>query len=276
MFSVFFGYSSKALRLNGFIMWFFVRRCSPFLCVAFSLIHALFSFASATESADDWSLFDNNSGSPSLFEEDTELAFEPLRISDDTTPSLFDDKFTSDLFNDEFTSGLFSDESNLGLRLGEVDSSASITSTDFDQNWLADADPEFKCISLTDQFISKRRRADNICTPDTTPMDQEPSKNTDPPSQIPGSDAQFPPPGSNPGRHNDQPENDPSPRPAKYRPNTNFDFQYCPSGLLGYRMYAVCDSGSEQDRYYNRISDLTTLVYCTPRMFPAALPGSHR
>lgn len=76
---------------------------------------------------------------------------------------------------------------------------------------------------------------------------QEPSTDVQQPLDNP--DGLFPPPGSNPGREPGE-MNDPKPRPSGVTSvaNSDFDFQYCPSGLGGYRLYAVCDSGFESDR----------------------------
>lgn len=102
------------------------------------------------------------------------------------------------------------------------------------------------CVSYEGQPISRIRR-DNLCVDDSligTPA---------PAAQAPkeGTDATFPPIGSNlerlPGRRND-----PKPRrrtDTNAALNTEEDFKFCPSGVNGYRQYAVCDSGLEQNRH---------------------------
>lgn len=75
----------------------------------------------------------------------------------------------------------------------------------------------------------------------------------------------FPPPGSNKKRL-PGPENDPKPRPSTEVANSPFDFEYCGSGFDGWRQYAVCDSGFENDRTLMRYSPIFhALFHCTRR-----------
>lgn len=198
------------------------------------------SFAAPVESANDMLLFDSDL--TSSFWEDTELTMDPLLTvssSDDQLPSLFDDE-----------PSFFS-----------LDLSAPMSSLDLDQDLLAATDNA--CVFLDDQFIGKRRRADEFCSPNTVPAKKKSTENP-----IPGAGnvyPNFPPPDSNPGRYGNSPLHDPAPRPTTDWVNTDFDFIYCPSGRWGYRQYAICDSGSELDRHIDRLRNLITLVNVTPR-----------
>lgn len=101
------------------------------------------------------------------------------------------------------------------------------------------------CVSYEGQPFSRIRR-DNFCVDQSSP--QNPPAAVQQP--IVGSDATFPPTGSHPGRLSGK-QNDPKPR-VRSRPNeadnTEEDFMFCPSGIDGYRDFAVCDSGLEKDR----------------------------
>ena len=103
-----------------------------------------------------------------------------------------------------------------------------------------------ECVSYEGQPSSRIRR-DNVCVDES--LRQSPPTAAQQP--IGGSDATFPPIGSNPGRISDA-INDPKPR-VRSQPNaadnTEEDFMLCPSGTDGYREYAVCDSGFEEDRW---------------------------
>lgn len=216
------------------------------------------SFASPIESVnnDDLSLFGTNDAS--LFDNNEA----PLSSLVGGDPA----ELTFDSSGDDPNTSLFADDSLLS-----PDLSASITPLDLnqDQDLLADAGAtDDECVSLDDQndrvFISKRRTAANdVCTPPEAGR-----KKKTPPVEPPPVDPEDwkPPPGSNPGRHSDAPWNDPAPRPSEYRPNTDFDFQYCPAGVFGFRQYAVCDSGSRLDIRvlpYNMVQ----LINVIPRVF---------
>lgn len=99
------------------------------------------------------------------------------------------------------------------------------------------------CVSYEGQPISKRRR-DNFCGDPSLPQNLPAA--AQPPTV--GSDGTFPP---HPGRLGGE-RNDPKPR-VQSQPNeaenSQEDFMFCPSGYLGYREYAVCDSGLEKDRW---------------------------
>jgi hypothetical protein len=118
-----------------------------------------------------------------------------------------------------------------------------LLSLDLDPLSLVDSD---YCASDGVQTMAKTRRR-NMCPVNTTPK-------------------QFPPPYANPGRRDMSPENEPKPRPARYVRNTKNDFEACPSGRDGYRMYAVCDSGQESDRIFTE-SRGWTLINVDPSMF---------
>lgn len=113
------------------------------------------------------------------------------------------------------------------------------------------------------QSIGAIGRRGKVC-PDVTPY-KDPRTDTQQPPKTP--DKLFPPPGSNPGRVPGI-SNDPRPRPDYAYPaaNSDFDFQFCPAGVNGYRQYAICDSGFEDDR----LSDFLgyySLWYVTRRKY---------
>ena len=96
------------------------------------------------------------------------------------------------------------------------------------------------CVSYEGQAITRTRRG-NVCAEDsllTKPFTE-------------GSDLKPPPERSNPNRLPGS-INDPKPRPTgdtTTAANTEEDFWICPSGVNGYRQYAVCDSGRDEDRF---------------------------
>lgn len=159
-------------------------------------------------------------------------------------PSNGDDS-GSDLFSTEGISNLPLDDmfrsSNEGLQISDLD-------TSFDG--LLTSSSGASCLSDADggQFISriKRRDVGKSCI-NSNMLNKGPATDSDVLPPNPGNI--FPPPGSNPERIDGR-ENDPKPRPVWIYPivNTDLDFKYCPSGINGYRAYAVCDSGFEHDR----------------------------
>ena len=219
------------------------------------------SFASPSESENnyDLSLFDNDESMLSSFwgGDSTELAFDPSSLifwssGDDQSTFPFDDD---------------------SLLLPDLSASMTTFALDQDQDWLAAAATDDECVSLNDQndqlFIGKRRRAnDDTCIPGAVQAARKKK-----PIKIPSLDPEgwkdpnFPPSGSNPGRLNKDPQNDPFPRPDSYRRNTDFDFKYCPAGLWGYRKYAVCDSGSDLDIEIDATRNMIILINVTPRVF---------
>lgn len=179
--------------------------------------------------------------------------FLPLN-GDNSEADMFSTGSIADLPLDEFTS---SDE---GFEIDPGSSSGLLASS------IAN------CVSDGGQFIGRIRRRDNSCS---APAEfKKPSTDVQKPPNDP--DEVFPPPGSNPGRLSGH-VNDPKRRPIylDQEVNTDFDFEYCPSGISGYRLYAVCDSGLERDR--SHIGPTYTLYHVTRRKlifqtFPSTNP----
>lgn len=116
------------------------------------------------------------------------------------------------------------------------------------------AAPEAGCVSYEGQALARIRRG-NFCVDDSS---------LDAPSTG-GSDTTFPPAGSNPNRIPGS-IHDPKPRPtggATDIPNTKEDFALCGSGVNGYRLYAVCDSGRDQDRRPGSTYHDWSLTHCS-------------
>jgi hypothetical protein len=157
-------------------------------------------------------------------------------------------------YEDTWTSLMPDNEQDLASELSlDPDSSLSWWNDPIDGIEVDDGSPhlfagsDIDCVSYEEQSIAKIRRAELCPAPNIL---ETPPGSIDKPKDegLTG----FPPPGSNPGRL-PGPENDPTPRPwdpwAENSPvNSDFDFQFCPSGARGYRNYAVCDSGKPDDR----------------------------
>ena len=207
------------------------------------------------ESTDEETLLSLGLGSAAPISEDlTSAIFSPGDLSTFLTSNENDPG--ADLFGtesiaispfDEFTS------SNEGFDLDQEFSSELLASSGA------------SCVSDAEgQFIGRiRRREDGRCS-NPTILQKEPA--TDGQESPKNPNGVFPPPGSNPGRITG-PWNDPKPRPEWEFPtaNSDFDFEYCPSGVNGYRKYAICDSGIEKDRYGR--SPFKALYHCTRRRF---------
>lgn len=120
-----------------------------------------------------------------------------------------------------------------------------------------------ECISLSDQqfTIGKKIRRNEIC-PSAAQKKKAPTLETPPPGT-----GDFPGLNANPGRFTNDPVNDPFPRPFLHWVNTDFDFIYCPSGRWGFREYAVCDSGLESDRKFDRNEMIYILYNVSPCTF---------
>ena len=149
--------------------------------------------------------------------------------------------------------------------LGDIGSPNDITSSNeefnlddgFISGLIANSDAD--CVFNEGQPIGRMRRRENTCRDPT--LFKDPSTDVQKPPANPG--GVFPPPGSNPGRLSG-PRNDPKPRPegAFAAANSEFDFEFCPSGTDGYRKYAVCDSGIAGDRFHLGFG-IFSLFHCT-------------
>ena len=167
----------------------------------------------------------------------------------------------SDLFSTEPITGLLPDDglifSNEGLRVDDSGSSSpdGLLASSSGASCLSDADGG--------QFISRiKRRADATSCSNPNVLNKDPSKGS---NHLPPNPRNiFPPPGSRPDRLPGS-YNDPKPRNPLTYPvlNTDFDFMYCPSGINGFRTYAVCDSGFE--RYRIPTGPVYTLIHVTRR-----------
>ena len=154
-------------------------------------------------------------------------------------------------------------DASASLLLDEDDSTSNLfdMNDDFGSEPLAISGVD--CAFDQGQSIGGIGRRNNVC-PDVTPF-KDPTTDTQQPQKTP--DKSFPPPGSNPGRIPGR-LNDPRPRPDWASPaaNSDFDFQFCPSGISGYRQYAICDSGFEEDRINDFLGHYS-LWYVTRRKY---------
>lgn len=212
--------------------------------------------------ADEDIFLPSDSGSGPLFPLEntgggTQLSSSPdsaASVSDDPASAIFplgdiSTFLLSDV--DDSESDLFGTESIANSPLDELTSSNEGFQVDdpgsnFDGLF---ANSRASCVSdAGGQFIDRirRRREGETCINPT--VFKDPTTDSDE-NLPPNPDKIFPPPGSNPGRLPGV-WNDPKPRPpTTFRAvNTDFDFEYCPAGMYGYRTYAVCDSGVEKDR----------------------------
>jgi hypothetical protein len=201
---------------------------------------------------DSESLFPSigNSASLLLFNEDpgssTQMFqdLEDLLVFPEDYPTIYEDPAPIMAF-DEVSSVDLPDLPTFSEKLETPPLEDELLSWDLDPLSLVDSD---YCASDAEQTMTKARRRNNMCPVNTTPKP-------------------FPPPYANPGRRDMSPENEPKPRPASHVRNTKNDFEACPSGRDGYRMYAVCDSGQESDRIFTE-SRGWTLINVDPSMFP--------
>lgn len=169
---------------------------------------------------------------PEIDGEGTELA---LGLDPASIPS---DSLDSDLFVQTDPAGsLPSNGENSALDFFSTSDPSDQLFTDDASSIDLIAGSNVGCVSYEGQAISRTRR-DNLCVDD--------SLLKEPPTA--GSDLTFPPLGSNQNRLPGE-INDPKPRPVTDIPNSEEDHELCPTGQNGYREYAVCDSGREEDRW---------------------------
>ena len=164
------------------------------------------------------------------------------------------------------------DDDDTSLFLPDL-SSPSMTPLDSltDQDLLLTATNNDECVSLNDQFIidGQNIRRNDICNPGSTaPAAARKKQPTTVQNLSPGRGAPMYPdfhgPNANPGRWSNNPIDDPFPRPPLDWVNTDFDFTYCPSGKWGWREHAVCDSGIESDRRFDRNFRVMMLCNVSP------------
>lgn len=234
------------------------------------------TFLADFEDGQGSTLLHSNDDSASLFSSNEDLA--PLTpITQDLSSVLFS-------YGDSVSAPVFDEDPVLLLASGEVPASGFYdpplpnlpeeleTPTENENPGFAldpELDPELDpdlladidCESYEEQTVGKARRGD-MCRP----VAERPTRKKS-----------FPPPYSNQNRINWLPENAPKPRPAKDKKNTRFDFESCPAGLGGYRMYAVCDSGKGIDRVFSDERGWT-LLNVDPGMllFPCPLTCWHQ
>jgi hypothetical protein len=206
------------------------------------------------------------------FKDDTEDQASTVSRSDDSSASLF--SFNEDLASpapkaEDLSSVLFPNDDSASAPLFYEDSAPILASGEAsafgdhgsplptlseelekpteNENFGSELDSgllvDIGCKSYEEQIIGKAKRGE-MCRPV---------------AEKPSLEKSFPPPYSNQGRLNWLPENAPKPRPPRDKKNTRTDFESCPSGLSGYRMYAVCDSGKDSDTVFSDVRGWTLL-----------------
>lgn len=214
------------------------------LLLRFLPVFLLFEFYGSLAEEDILASFDSGLSSSLPFEiaeggTQLSLGLEPI-------PSGLEDLFLPSNGVD-LGSDLFKSESAANFPLDDLSSSNEGFEIDLETNSGLLASAGASCVSDGGQFLGRTRRRDksrcdnlNLKEPPTDDHRDQPTN----PNEV------FPRPGFNggrlPGSFNDPQERPPGQFPAL---NTDFDNEYCPSGINGFRQYAICDSGLDRDRF---------------------------